>query len=638
MAFQNPVPFAYRLLLGEATQPNGVLMCEPQVDLGASFGSAYYQFLVNGSAGGAFEDGALTLAYASGIVTADQYGRFPAIYLSPNPDYIYTVNLYNSTGTLLRSTGPYYPSLSTIGNSGNIGLSVNPMGEYTMTEASSGGTGIELSLQTIGQSACLGLLGSQPGTPLLQINNSATTGAQTATFTATNKPGTATSGPAGWLPIQCDGTLYYMPLWYDNNFQRYVFVGGFAQGQSISAASIGFNGNGATILTGSGAMATPSQWYSPLQAGIGTDYYLAITSFTPEDAQFTGITIPGLVTGTFYEIGTGIEFNSNSSQAITGTYALSLSPTGSPVATTGTFTLEEGVGYQTPDYTGDVSLGLSGNGTTTLDSASVSNWYTPTTAGIGTSTYILINNISGTPGVTFNEAVGTWAEIGTGVSIGLTGSGTVSGQLQVSTSASFAGLVNTGTITLTQGFTPVLHIYTTGTNLTETIPTGANNVVIENWGGGGGGGYYYPTSLGGGGAAAGYCRTSMAVNTQNGKTFVYTTGGAGSGSSTAGLPGTTGGTGTIVAGTVTGFATMTAHGGAGGNYATGASGGIATGGTAANTTGTATGSGLNTGATGTTGTVSGDGSPYGGGGNGALNHAGSSGSPGLSGAAVFYYT
>ena len=46
----------------------------------------------------------------------------------------------------------------------------------------------------------------------VEVNSSATTGTQTATFSATNKPGTTTSGPTKWLPIVCDGVTYYMPL------------------------------------------------------------------------------------------------------------------------------------------------------------------------------------------------------------------------------------------------------------------------------------------------------------------------------------------------------------------------------------------------------------------------------------------
>jgi hypothetical protein len=40
----------------------------------------------------------------------------------------------------------------------------------------------------------------------------ATTGAQTATFSATNKPGAGTGAPTLWLPVVISGTTYWVPL------------------------------------------------------------------------------------------------------------------------------------------------------------------------------------------------------------------------------------------------------------------------------------------------------------------------------------------------------------------------------------------------------------------------------------------
>lgn len=51
------------------------------------------------------------------------------------------------------------------------------------------------------------------GTPFAVLNGSATTGAHTATFTATNKPGSGTTAPTAWLPVSLDGTTYYIPCW-----------------------------------------------------------------------------------------------------------------------------------------------------------------------------------------------------------------------------------------------------------------------------------------------------------------------------------------------------------------------------------------------------------------------------------------
>ena len=59
----------------------------------------------------------------------------------------------------------------------------------------------------------LTVAGNGAGNASIGINTSATTGTQTATFTATNKPGTATTAPTKWLPINLDGTKYYIPCW-----------------------------------------------------------------------------------------------------------------------------------------------------------------------------------------------------------------------------------------------------------------------------------------------------------------------------------------------------------------------------------------------------------------------------------------
>jgi hypothetical protein len=39
------------------------------------------------------------------------------------------------------------------------------------------------------------------------------TGAQTATFSATNKPGSGTTAPTQWLTLNLNGTLFYVPCW-----------------------------------------------------------------------------------------------------------------------------------------------------------------------------------------------------------------------------------------------------------------------------------------------------------------------------------------------------------------------------------------------------------------------------------------
>lgn len=47
---------------------------------------------------------------------------------------------------------------------------------------------------------------------IISLNAVATTGAQTATFVATNKPGTGTAGPTNWLPVLVGATTFYIPM------------------------------------------------------------------------------------------------------------------------------------------------------------------------------------------------------------------------------------------------------------------------------------------------------------------------------------------------------------------------------------------------------------------------------------------
>jgi len=61
--------------------------------------------------------------------------------------------------------------------------------------------------------AALQIAATSAGNVALRVNTSATIGTQIATFAASNKPGTATTAPTKWLPINLDGTKYYIPCW-----------------------------------------------------------------------------------------------------------------------------------------------------------------------------------------------------------------------------------------------------------------------------------------------------------------------------------------------------------------------------------------------------------------------------------------
>ncbi len=747
---------SYPTVTGDAVE--GVPYREAQSCLGPAFAGATYQFFLTGTTTPAnvYQDGALTNPFPiTGFVTADNYGRFPPIYLDTSVTY--KVQLYDTTNTLRWTVDPYTALLSTVGTSSlsTHGVNIAPTGEVTIPAPATGGTGISLTLKagTLGVTP-LKITGTLPGNSALIVNNSATTGAQTATFAATNKPGTQASSPAGWLPITCDGVQYYTPIWHGNPFTPYASSPS-ALGETIVATTVTFTGNGLTTVTG--GTATPSNWYSPTSNNIGAGYYINITktsgysglAFSAAQGSWTNIT------------GAGLTISSNAQATITGTYQLSTSSGGNPVVASGTITLANNNGVQCPTYNGAANLVLAGNGTATLNGSAAASWYAPTTASIGASYYLLITqtggttgytfsaatgapaNItaggltvgisgpvgssysvngsyiissdsggatvlgsgtialtggnpvqspnysgttplvlagngsatvggsaagswyspnaagvgagyyinvtrtSGTAGVNFSAAQGSWTNITSGgLTIGMTGYtgdvGTVSvgGTYQISSSVSGTPVLGSGTISLSVNAGTVIHVYTTAvTNATETIPTGSTNVYCEVWGsgGGGGGGNSSQGNAGGSGGAGGFSYSvyTAAALGGTGKTLKYTVTAGGAGGVVNTGNGSAGAAGTIVAGTVTGFTTMTANGGSGGTHATAGgdgspgAGGSATGGNNTNTTGA-------TGGAGTAGKISGDGGPYGGGGSGGVSSG--SGSTGGGGAAVFYYT
>lgn len=161
------------------------------------------------------------------------------------------------------------------------------------------------------------------------------------------------------------------------------------------------------------------------------------------------------------------------------------------------------------------------------------------------------------------------------------------------------------------GFSPFTNTYTSGTGATETVPTGAKQVVITADGGGGAGGFSNSSVGGGGGGGA---RSVKTLAVTGGNTFVYTVAAAAVGRTTQGSG--TNGNDSQVTGSALG---MIARGGLGGAATSGGSGGNASGGDT-NTSGSAGSSGGNggAGASGAAGgTAPGDGAAPGGGGGGS---------------------
>jgi hypothetical protein len=472
----------------------GSLLREPQVCLGPTFANGTYQFFVSGSAfatpANVYQDAGLTTPFPNtGVVNADMYGRFPPIYLDGS--IIYGVILTNAVGAQTYAIDPYVTPLSVRGLSTNVtyGPQIAATGEVVLLAPAAGGSQITMSLSAsvAGQSA-LQLTGSLAGSPALIVNNSATTGAQTATFTATNKPGTATSTPAGWLPIQVDGVIMYTPVWHGNNFTPYV-ANPAAVGETINGLYVNFAGNGITTVTS--GTAVPGNWFSPSTNNIGASYWINITktvgnsgtSFSAAQGSWVNITNGGLTIGTVGSVNT----------VLTGTYQLSTSAGGTPVVASGTIQLSGNNTGASPgtgandkvSISGAAPFILAGNGTTTYNGVAGSNWFLPTTVNEGSLYWINITRTGGTSGVNFSAAQGAWTNITNGgLTLNLTGTGarTASGTYQISSNAGGTLIVASGSITLNS--TGVLNTNWNGTtplvlsgNGTATL----NGVATTSW-------------------------------------------------------------------------------------------------------------------------------------------------------------
>jgi hypothetical protein len=570
---------SYPTVKGQAVE--GVVFREAQSNLTPTFASAYYQFYLSGTTTPAnvYQNGNLTNPFpTTGKVTADAYGRFPAIWLDPS--VIYRVRLYNSSNVQQWQNDPYYSQLSTVGTSSlsAYGLNIATTGEVTIPAPNTGGTGISLTLYAgaIGTSA-LELNGTLAGNSALIVNTSATTGAQTATFSATNKPGTSASAPAGWLPITCDGVQYYAPMWFDNsNFTPYT-PNPSANGEVISASTATFGGNGVTTATGGTAI--PGNWFSPTSTGIGAGYYINIT----KTGGLSGLAFSA-AQGAWTNIGAGgLSISSNAAAPVTGTYRISTSVSGSPVVANGAITLSGNNGVQSPTYSGAANLALAGNGTATLNGIAASNWFTPTTANVGAGYYFLITPNGGTTGYSFSAATGTPANITNGgLSVGISGSGAtsvpnVTGTYTISSDSAGSNVLGSGSITLTGSVTRTY----TGTSGSDTAPPGSSFVTVELQSGGGGG--YSTTGGSGYGGSGGGQAITGPIPISPGQTLAYALSG-GSLQTNNNATGQNGGGGTVSSGTKS-IGTMTVTGGGGGAASSAGAVGTASGGTYQNASG-----------------------------------------------------
>jgi hypothetical protein len=236
---------------------------------------------------------------------------------------------------------------------------------------------------------------------------------------------------------------------------------------------------------------------------------------------------------------------------------------------------------------------------------------------------------------------------------GTSGANTIS--LNDSAVRTLAGVAS-GAISLSNfygksNFTPVTRTYTTVGSGTETIPTGASQVVITVWGAGGGGGRsgtnICTNNNGGGGGSGAYVKKTLSISSSNwGQTLSYLVATRGAAGITSAPNGGAGGTSTVSNGTFTTSVSLSAGGGGGGasGNSTGnqGSGGTASGGDT-NTNGNGGGGTVSTGAAAPNGgaaqtNYATNGNPPGGGGSGGQVGSSQNGGQGADGQVVFAYT
>lgn len=110
--------------------------------------------------------------------------------------------------------------LITGGNAGSTGTSGGVTLQAGTPTDGAGGTLRLIGANGVGTNRAGSFVSLEPGVPTgsgalgsIQVVNSTQTGAQTATFIATNKPGSGTTSPSLWLRIVSSGTTYYIPMW-----------------------------------------------------------------------------------------------------------------------------------------------------------------------------------------------------------------------------------------------------------------------------------------------------------------------------------------------------------------------------------------------------------------------------------------
>ena len=101
---------------------------------------------------------------------------------------------------------------------------------------------------------------------------------------------------------------------------------------------------------------------------------------------------------------------------------------------------------------GGIQFNSNGTVTTLGGTRTPPDYYEPTTAGIASKLWINITRTSGTGGVNFSIAQGSWVSLnGIGAITAAGAAGSCSGTYQLATSSGGTPVVATGTITSTNG-------------------------------------------------------------------------------------------------------------------------------------------------------------------------------------------
>lgn len=95
-----------------------------------------------------------------------------------------------------------------------IGYGAKYTGSNQLILGGTGGNAVNVGIGTDTPLNRLHTVGTAAGTAALRLDSTATTGVQSATWSApSNKPGAASGTVAKWIPISLDGTTYYVPAW-----------------------------------------------------------------------------------------------------------------------------------------------------------------------------------------------------------------------------------------------------------------------------------------------------------------------------------------------------------------------------------------------------------------------------------------